>query len=131
MTWQERGSCRTADPSLFHYSEGERTVSRRAKDWAAKRICAGCPVLQECAEWALATAEPWGTWGAMTEAERAKLLGRKTIGGHRILPPVYTRCDARDARPSEAEIRAYANRPDVPLAAAVVGDSNRYRTRPA
>ena len=38
---------------------------------AAKAICATCPVLEQCREYALSAHEPYGIWGGMTEEERA------------------------------------------------------------
>ena len=40
---------------------------------AAQRICAACPVSEECLEFALATNQEAGIWGGTTEEERRKL----------------------------------------------------------
>ena len=64
------GSCRTADPRLFFHPEGERGPARRDRDAAAKAICGGCPVLQECRRHALTVREPYGVWGGLTEDDR-------------------------------------------------------------
>ena len=37
---------------------------------AAKRLCLGCPILKDCAEWAIAKNETFGIWGGMTPYER-------------------------------------------------------------
>ncbi len=68
--WQFAGACRDADPSVFFHPEGERGQARRNRDRAAQAICARCPVLRECREHALATHEPYGVWGGLTEADR-------------------------------------------------------------
>ena len=68
--WQMDGSCRTADPRLFFHPEGERGPARRDRDAAAKAVCGGCPVLQECRRHALTVREPYGVWGGLTEDER-------------------------------------------------------------
>jgi len=68
--WQYQGSCRRVDPAVFFHPEGERGPARRRRDDAAKAICAGCPVVQECREHALTVREPYGVWGGMTEQER-------------------------------------------------------------
>jgi WhiB family redox-sensing transcriptional regulator len=60
--WQYQGSCRRVDPAVFFHPEGERD--------AAKAVCAGCPVVQQCREHALTVREPYGVWGGMTEDER-------------------------------------------------------------
>ena len=39
----------------------------------AKRICTGCPVRDECLEYALANDERFGIWGGLSERERRRL----------------------------------------------------------
>lgn len=68
--WQFAGSCRDADSRLFFHPEGERGPARRDRDAAAKAVCAGCPVLQQCREHALAVREPYGVWGGLSEDDR-------------------------------------------------------------
>lgn len=68
--WQLEGACREADPAIFFHPEGERGSARRNRDRAAQEICAGCPVLMQCREHALAAREPYGVWGGLTEADR-------------------------------------------------------------
>lgn len=60
------GSCRACDPALFWYRDSEEQ---------AKQVCAGCPVLDACRTWALAT-PVGGVVGGMTEAERDRARGR-------------------------------------------------------
>lgn len=72
--WQYEGACRSAEPSVFFHPEGERGNARRRRDEAAKAVCAGCPVLAECREHALAVREPYGVWGGLTEEERNEVL---------------------------------------------------------
>jgi WhiB family transcriptional regulator, redox-sensing transcriptional regulator len=68
--WQERGACRAVDARLFFYHEGERGPARRRRTAAARAVCAGCPVIQECRQHALSVREPYGVWGGLTEDER-------------------------------------------------------------
>jgi WhiB family redox-sensing transcriptional regulator len=75
--WQLRGSCRRADTDLFFHPEGERGPSRSNREAAAKAICAGCPVLRQCRDAALAAQEPYGVWGGLSEHERETLGGRR------------------------------------------------------
>ncbi|TQL50208.1 WhiB family redox-sensing transcriptional regulator [Ornithinicoccus hortensis] len=72
--WQYRGLCRNVSPEVFFHPEGERGAARRRRDEMAKRVCHECPVLEQCREHALRVHEPFGVWGAMTEAEREDLL---------------------------------------------------------
>ena len=73
--WQMRGACRSYDSSIFFHPEGERGPSKAARDQAAKAICAGCPVMTQCASHALETREPYGVWGGLSEDDRLDRLG--------------------------------------------------------
>jgi WhiB family redox-sensing transcriptional regulator len=44
---------------------------------AAKRICAKCPVREECLEWALQNQERFGVWGGKSERERRAMTPRE------------------------------------------------------
>ena len=68
--WAAYAACRNSDPGLFFAgTEGGDTRT-------AQRICAGCPVNEECLDWALMAAVPYGVWGGTTEQERRRLLRR-------------------------------------------------------
>lgn len=45
----------------------------------AKAICHGCPVEQECGEYAIANQEPAGIWGGMDEEERRRQINRRRL----------------------------------------------------
>lgn len=78
--WQMEGACRGEDSRLFFHPEGERGSSRAAREASAKAVCMRCPVIQDCLRHALATREPYGVWGGMSETERAELLaGQRRI----------------------------------------------------
>jgi WhiB family redox-sensing transcriptional regulator len=70
--WQLRGRCRGVDSSLFFSPDGERWRLRAEREKRAKEICRRCPVLVQCREHALAVGEPFGVWGGLSEAERAR-----------------------------------------------------------
>ena len=70
--WQERGSCRTANPSLFFAPDHESNHQRRFRETAAKAICAHCPVRAVCRAYAMQTGELYGIWGGTTERERMR-----------------------------------------------------------
>lgn len=36
----------------------------------AKKLCAQCPIRQECLEYAVEAKEEWGIWGGLTARER-------------------------------------------------------------
>ena len=68
--WQLAGACRGEDPSLFFHPEGERGPARAGREAAAKAVCAGCPVILQCATHALKVREPYGVWGGLSEDDR-------------------------------------------------------------
>ena len=57
-----------------------RSSLQRTLEQAAIGICKGCPVLADCAEYALRAPETYGIWGAMTARERAALRRRRALG---------------------------------------------------
>lgn len=72
--WMAYGLCHETDPEVF-FEQGHDT--RPGWERQAKRICAGCPVRQECLDYALEHEEPFGVWGGLTEAERSVLRDRQ------------------------------------------------------
>ena len=50
--------------------EGDVAVPQIA---AAKSICAACPVLAQCLDFALEARQDYGVWGGLTEDERRSL----------------------------------------------------------
>jgi WhiB family transcriptional regulator, redox-sensing transcriptional regulator len=68
--WRSSGACRSADPDLFfpiaRSGPSERQIAR------AKTICAGCPVRQECLEFALSHEQTYGIWGGTTVEDRQR-----------------------------------------------------------
>ncbi len=77
--WQYEGACRDTGSEAFYHPEGERGAARRLRAAAAKEVCSGCPVIVQCREHALATREPFGVWGGMTEDERATHLDDREL----------------------------------------------------
>ncbi len=75
--WQRYGACRGMDSAVFYHPDGERNPSRARRTARAKEVCARCPVMTVCREFALRTHEPFGVWGGLSEAER-----RLIIDGH-------------------------------------------------
>jgi len=78
--WQERGSCREANPSLFFAPDNESTHQRRFRESAAKQVCAHCPVRAMCRAYAVQTGELYGIWGGTTERERLEQATRQATG---------------------------------------------------
>ena len=73
-TWLADAVCSQSDPELFFPDRG-------GSPKRAKEICRGCDVREQCLAWALEAqshAPLAGVWGASTEDERRRLLGRVT-----------------------------------------------------
>ena len=70
--WWQQAGCRDADPDLFAY---DPTTDPLATAEAAKAVCAGCPVTDDCLGFALGTMRAsqdlTGIYGGLTPAERA------------------------------------------------------------
>lgn len=78
--WQVIAACRGMDVEIFfHPYDEERRTARERRIERAKAICQECPVLTQCRNHALATREPYGVWGGLSESERALLLGVRTL----------------------------------------------------
>lgn len=68
-SWRERANCRGIDPELFFPGKGDNVTVR-----AAKAVCAGCEVRDEC----LAYAQEFerrspGVWAGLSDRERRAL----------------------------------------------------------
>ncbi|MGA9102003.1 WhiB family transcriptional regulator [Aeromicrobium sp.] len=72
--WQYRSACREVDPETFFSPEFERGPRRRAREAAAKDLCARCPVVDACLKHAIDVREPYGVWGGLNATEREHLL---------------------------------------------------------
>ena len=71
--WIADAPCSQADPELFFPDAHES----RANVALAKRVCAACPVRQECLEWALDRGEKFGIYGGLTSTQRRKVLRQR------------------------------------------------------
>jgi WhiB family redox-sensing transcriptional regulator len=77
--WQVGAACRGQETSDFYHPENERGPSRLRRELRAKAVCARCPVIANCLNWALEAREPYGVWGGMSVEEREDLLSRQRI----------------------------------------------------
>jgi WhiB family redox-sensing transcriptional regulator len=62
-SWMDGALCAQADPEEWFPNPGEHSQ-------AAKAICDGCPIRQECLDYARAEDIRWGVWGGLTASER-------------------------------------------------------------
>ena len=71
MDWRTRGACLGENPELF-FPVGTTGPALDQID-AAKAVCRACEAQPQCLEFALATNQEAGVWGATSEEERRKL----------------------------------------------------------
>jgi WhiB family redox-sensing transcriptional regulator len=67
--WRELAACRGADLKVFFPGRGESAGP-------ARRVCAACPVRQQCLDYAITNRISHGIWGGLTERERRALQSR-------------------------------------------------------
>lgn len=60
------GLCAQTDPEAFFPELGGSCLP-------AKAVCRRCEVRDDCLTWAMATREPHGVWGGLSERERMRL----------------------------------------------------------
>ena len=77
MEWSNRAACLSAEPEQFFPVGGVDAAGWEAA--TAKQVCAGCDVLIECRDYALATRQPFGVWGGLDEQERRALLAGEVV----------------------------------------------------
>lgn len=65
--WAVDALCAQTDPDLFFPTDSAEVA-------AARRVCADCPVRQQCLADALADPALRGIWGGTTRTERRRLL---------------------------------------------------------
>ena len=68
--WSDKAACVGMDPALFYPARFEDHVGREAK-----RVCASCPVREECLETSLQRHE-YGVWGGTSEKQRRRMRRR-------------------------------------------------------
>ncbi|MEM7340922.1 MAG: WhiB family transcriptional regulator [Actinomycetota bacterium] len=76
IDWQNRAACRGPNQAIFFPPpQSERRSDKRRRERRAKEICAECPVVSECREYAIGVREQHGIWGGLTEVERRSAGG--------------------------------------------------------
>jgi WhiB family transcriptional regulator, redox-sensing transcriptional regulator len=107
--WQQDAACKdTPDPDVFFPGKTDSGA-------AAKQVCAGCPVIGDCLEFALQTMpaaeRDHGVYGGLTPTERARLRGG----------PVLVRAHRLDSRAQAVIGRRLASQLGVAAAARTLG----------
>lgn len=86
VDWEDAACKFTDTDSFYPESAGEATVINKV----LVRICNDCPIVNECAEYAIHN-EQHGFWGALSPRARAGIRKRKNIP-----EPVYESSLGRD-----------------------------------
>lgn len=74
--WRALAACRSAEPELFFPAASAELTGGQAE--RAKAVCGTCQVRRECLQFALATRQPYGVWGGMSEHERRVAHGQRS-----------------------------------------------------
>lgn len=69
--WREEAACRGVDGRTFYAEEGDDPHYA-----AAKRVCARCPVIERCLEYAIGANEHEGCWAGLTPVELGRVQNR-------------------------------------------------------
>ena len=77
--WTAQAAC-FGLTELFFPPAGEREPARLAREVKARRVCASCPVVASCREYARSHHE-YGFWGGENEEERFRALRRQRRAG--------------------------------------------------
>lgn len=62
-------ACSPEDTAIF-FPEGNN-IYKATKE--AKQLCSGCPIINDCLDFAITNKEEWGIWGGATTKERVHL----------------------------------------------------------
>jgi WhiB family redox-sensing transcriptional regulator len=68
--WTERANCATTDPAIFFPPKGGRVR-------AARKVCASCPVVAQCLEFALEIDDRHGIYGGLTVEQREQVRRKR------------------------------------------------------
>lgn len=122
MAWQDDAAC-VGQTDLFFAPEAETIPARRARESAAKAICATCPVVDPCRR-AADDRDEIGIWGGMTERERYAERRRIILERRRrVASPDTPVCHAR---PEWRTIEERPNTVGAPIRLAIVGDGGTW-----
>lgn len=57
-------------PGTYSQEGDNNDIGRDFREMYAKSLCAVCPLVEPCREFAIINQEEWGVWGGLTEGER-------------------------------------------------------------
>lgn len=69
-------------PEVYFPEDIPDPIVRREAITVARQLCAECPVVAKCLEYALTTSQAFGIWGGLTPSERHRLRAqtRRQLG---------------------------------------------------
>ena len=70
--WRSRSACRGLPSDMFVSAE----LMTDDEEFAAKRVCAACAVVDDCLSYSIVNAVRFGVWGGLTGDERRPLRQR-------------------------------------------------------
>lgn len=112
-------ACRNMQLDIFFPAWSLDSCAQPAKD-----ICAACPVITQCLNYAIDNNIAWGIWGGMTPAERIPDLREREKLRGRLPPKPY-----QHGRQGGA--RWHQRRGEIPCPACVAADSEARKYRKA
>ncbi len=65
--------CQTTDPEIWYSEKGDVGFNYRI----AKEFCSQCPVIEECAKYAIEANEADGIWGGLGPKQRQQMRAAK------------------------------------------------------
>jgi WhiB family redox-sensing transcriptional regulator len=95
--WTDRAACKGVDLAVMFPGNGRSFT-------AARKICAGCPVVAECGTDALLSGVKYGMFGGMSPDERSAMRGKLGIRVQKPRPPCGTTAGHRRHRYEGTEI---------------------------
>ena len=72
LDWQNDAACTNQDTELFFTPDSNAPGAQVENLETIRKICAGCPVLNECFEHSVKH-EQFGVWAGLTASERARI----------------------------------------------------------
>lgn len=77
VEWMKKANCRGMHPNTFFPHDGIGVE-------VAQEYCSGCPVKNECLEYALNNKQEHGIWGGASERERRRIQRRRRLARQTI-----------------------------------------------
>lgn len=76
--WRQQADCKYQYAVMYDHL-GETKMMKQERERVAKSICAGCRVIEQCLDEAIANGESGAVWGGLNDEERRKLKKSRTV----------------------------------------------------